>query len=363
VAADSIYTVNGLRDLRRASRLGLCARRVRPQQYWRRCRDERKLLRRNVIINGDDCLFVAPDDRFLEIHSGFCQEVSLRSSKGKDYRSRHGCLINSQFFQLKDHRMTRVGYLNQRFIFGSNIKKKSSDGTNTVKPTDIARDINKMVSLTPWTSSASPACLERLSREVSRKDSVRPNWYLPVHLGGFGLDPRFGPQKLWISKQQRILAAQFIHDPELTLYRSKGVLPAPKQLKFLAPQPRIVVGDYVANSDETEELEDPWGDRMAFHLQCHRGLERVQLQKEFEIRSTSITRDYRLKPVGLENLLSYWRFSRVYYDKWNSECPPLGKVNLRGGFTGDLGLCLTLIGLGKFSFLASELLDIVSSFL
>jgi len=359
VSSNAMYTINNPRALRRAGY-------VQPRLLWNKIKSEREMLRKNVIINGDDCFFVSPDEYFLVLHRSNCDEVSLRTSKGKDYRCTEGGLINSQFFRRNEDRLERVDYLNQRFIFGNNIKKKSSGkpgefAVETVKITDLTRDINRMVKRAKWTRSAVPACLERFSKP--REDEVIPNWYLPVHLGGLGLDPCNGPRIIKVTKQQRILAAQFVNKPELSLYRSKGVLPAPKIMQHLVPQCKLVVGDYVMNMDETEESIDPWSERVAYYNQCRNGMKRIPLQKEFEILATRIRKDYRLKPIGEDTLLSYWRFSRYIYEKWIPECPSLKEVNLLGGLVGDVRVMLSIIGAGKFNSLPDQLLDYIRTFL
>jgi len=274
----------------------------------------RARLRRNVKVNGDDKFYIPVDETFERMHSLNCEEVSLKSSKGKDYRSKVGCLMNSQFFQLREGSLVRVGYLNQRFIYGTNVK---STGTGTCLPTQLSKDINEMVERAPWTGNIIPACMERFPNKN------RANWYLPVHLGGFGLNPKFGPRQLLISAEQRRMATQFVNNSKLRLYHSSGTLPSNPVLERLVPETRLVVGDYVPNWNETFDKPSDWSSRVKFYEQCAFADEK-RLKQESEAKKVSdgkknpldqvgFIRDYRLKGMKLDTLMTYWRYSRELY--------------------------------------------------
>jgi len=93
-------------------------------------------------------------------------------------------------------------------------------------------------------------------------DFLRPNWYLPVHLGGLGFGREYAPPTMRITKEQRIVAAMFFQNPSMALYRLKGGIQIPTSKYFGAlANTRMVVGDYVIEEHEEFSLQDPWLER------------------------------------------------------------------------------------------------------
>jgi len=56
-----------------------------------------KILRQNVLVNGDDILFKC-DDLLFDIFRETAASCGLKISQGKNYRSKLLCMINSQLF-------------------------------------------------------------------------------------------------------------------------------------------------------------------------------------------------------------------------------------------------------------------------
>ena len=164
-----------------------------------------------VIVNGDDLLFRSCRRLFdlFMIRSG---EMGFKPSPGKNYGSRNCAMINSQVFLLKEGIVKRIGYLNLRLIEGNNIK--TGNGNNN--PVMIASELNRMAVLTSWTAGAIKYPLIKWDEHFPIHK--RPNWYLPVHLGGYGMDARFC-NKFKITRFQRVLANWFIHNCNEQLFK------------------------------------------------------------------------------------------------------------------------------------------------
>jgi len=278
-----------------------------------------KSLLRNVLVNGDDMLFKG-DMELYEIFSEVSAQAGFKKSQGKNYVSPDCCLINSQIFRRVNSRMERFGYLNMKMVKGTSLK----GGDSTATPTQIAKELSKMVSRCLWTNCAIPAALSRWDEEWLGV-RYRPNWYLPVNLGGFGLDPRFGPERIHVTRSQRLLAARFVHDPSLALYRSGMTLPAMKVAGALANW-RVVTGDYVRGPDEMSgaDLRDSWLERIAY---AGRAMEGAKEVSDAVLMKHIFKRDYRLKPMSIEGIERY-RGAQLFASKLPT-CPPIGIIGRR----------------------------------
>jgi hypothetical protein len=128
-------------------------------------------------------------------------------------------MINSQVFRLVDGNMVRFRYLNQSLVFGVNLKKDAE-----ATPTQICAALNPMYEKLPWSRCTIPLALNRFN--LVQKFGFQPEWFLPVHLGGYGLKLEFGPHPtghgLTLTKQQRVVASAFVNNPDLALIRTMG---------------------------------------------------------------------------------------------------------------------------------------------
>jgi hypothetical protein len=230
-----------------------------------------RIMERNVLVNGDDMLFRGPRE-FYDIFILCAADAGLKISLGKNYLSPHTCMINSQLFRVISGEVRKIGYLNQRLTFGFGVKKGESNAT----PVQISRAINKMVHECPWSACTIPLSLSRFSHLQGKSGlpGFVPNWYLPVHLGGYGIDICFAPNSLTVTKRQREVAAQFANDPTLQLFLLEcsqdkalvhdrlrrcqlDLMRTTSKFRFIHPKVH-----YVANSNE--RTSDPWVGRSSY---------------------------------------------------------------------------------------------------
>lgn len=290
------------------------------------------IMRENVLVNGDDILFKC-NRSFYSLWLEIVTEVGFQISQGKNYLSPDCCMINSQIFKRSGGVMRREGYLNLKFVSGFSVKT----GESLAVPTQIARDVNKMCSLCPWTQGSISAIFKRWSHQVI--DNFVPNWYLPVHLGGFGLDPKFRPKSWRISKKQRIVAAHFINDPKLSLYRMTGIsLPA---IDFAGAICSWKFVDRPSVPRDYEVSDDPWLARIALacrYSQCGQDIDdgdswyRRPSQSDVPILNR-IKIQHRLRPVSDSKLDKYW--NRMLIHSPLPQCPDLSSLRYKT-VNGDL---------------------------
>lgn len=199
-------------------------------------------IRKSCLINGDDILFRGPHslyDCFI-IASG---EAGFKISTGKNYVSMSVCLINSQFFLLTKGRVARVGYLNQNLFEGSlkSLQSKPSlfhlgREVSAFSPQGIALPINTVLQYYPSCRVAIPRFVQRLKQLFPLRLKFEPNWFLPVELGGLGIDPMFGKKvrgpfpgscdRVEVTQEQRLTAARCACDPDFSIFcRRRACLP------------------------------------------------------------------------------------------------------------------------------------------
>jgi len=247
-----------------------------------------------VLVNGDDILFPVPAGLY-PVWRRVTAAAGLRISLGKNFVSQYMCQINSQVFVLDHNGTRRVGYLNQRFLTGTNVKTGMSECT----PDQIGKELSKMVRLCPWAACGIPKAFRRWGQDWLGRFS--PNWYLPVHLGGFGLDLALGPEHIRVTREQRRMAARFVADPSLSLYRRIGSVKAVK-LMMRTVVPRMVRGSYVPA--EGEELSTRWEGPLQTLARVSAGPDR--LMSDAVVMAREFRSEYRLKPMSLESILDYW---------------------------------------------------------
>jgi hypothetical protein len=168
----------------------------------------------HVLINGDDILFKC-DRSFFEVWTQVTRSVGFVVSVGKNYLSPDMALINSKLFQRVGGLMTVRGYVNLKLLLGYSLKTGESEAS----PFQIARDLNQAFSCCPRFARALPSAFERWNG--AWRSWFRPNWYLPIHLGGLGIDPVWA-EKLFITRSQRLAAAMLVVKPDIALTRIDG---------------------------------------------------------------------------------------------------------------------------------------------
>lgn len=316
-----------------------------PYEGARRNRIEQRFYQAgSVLVNGDDMLFKC-EPSLLPIFVQTAREAGLEASPGKNFLSRTHCTINSQLFARRGGVMVRRGYLNQRLLTGVSLKSGESNST----PTQIARDINRMCELYPKVDGAIPFCFSRftdLLGKGKRGKGTTPNWFLPVSLGGLGLDPKFSTSGRFgggsVTLFQRRLAALFIHDPSLSLYRTLRDKSVDPQIgKFVCKlgksllSPRPIFGDHVAEESESLYEDDPWVARamMLGRAQCASNPSSIDSSSfdEFKFQRSLMLKAEkkgRLQPVSAKNLPLYANIQ--WFCGSRPPCPPLLPL-LRGG--------------------------------
>jgi hypothetical protein len=130
-------------------------------------------------------------------------------------------MINSELFTEIDGKMIRRHYSNLRLLTGFNVKNESS-----YTPDEVASQINAMCDSISWVKHSIPY----VTSVYKWKGRFTPNWFLPVHLGGLGINPKYG-STLRITKEQRQVARYFVAEPATALFRTSRI--PLKTCKFL----------------------------------------------------------------------------------------------------------------------------------
>lgn len=220
------------------------------------------------LVNGDDALFRG-NSRFELIFWQHAARVGFRPSVGKTYASSLMAMINNVLFKDVGTHVERCGYLNQAILEGYTPKKTSAPAT----PDQLGKDLNKMFSLRKNSSGYLPLCFRKW--EKFHRGFYKPNWFLPVHLGGYGVAPRFADpdhQRILrrfgrdfilpkLSRSQLALAQAFVEDETLgaLFERAQGlVIPVRLIIQFL-PHSRL---DWP--TAEEALVDDDWTARLAY---------------------------------------------------------------------------------------------------
>jgi hypothetical protein len=197
-----------------------------------------KVIRSTLRINGDDLVMFCPK-RFYDLFwSVGTFMAGFKKSLGKNYFTTSFATINSQFFviDIQGRKALRCGYINQKLVFMRSLKT----GQSSTPYTMIGREINKQLSLCEESiytlsmtmKSFTEGITERVRRS-SGKFYFRPNWFIPVELGGFGIDPKWVDGEFRITRAQRKAAAMFFLHPEISLENEVDTRDHLKELRFL----------------------------------------------------------------------------------------------------------------------------------
>jgi len=229
--------------------------------YLRSLRDA---MYRNVLVNGDDMCFRAPES-FLPFFWRATGLTGLRPSVGKNFVSDFSVTINSQLYELMGNgKMVRRGYLNLPLVSGCSLKRGVSNAT----PDMIGKDLNRMCADCPWAACAIPLAFAKW-KSTWQNNWFCPNWFLPVHLGGYGVDPCFGPATSKLTMSQRLVAAKFVEPgSELRLFQWFNQVSMKMNLHFakflmvnFTSKPRCRA---TTEELDLESLSDEWMGRLAY---------------------------------------------------------------------------------------------------
>jgi len=286
------------------------------------------VLKKTVIVNGDDIAFRAPLS-FMSVFDATAADAGFEISIGKDYSSPTHLLINSQLFVCRRSVVQRVGYLNQNLFNGS--VKKTSSTKGPCDPLALAQAVNKTLSLYPAAKVALPRLMRRAS-ESFLGSRFTPNWFLPVEVGGMGILPQFGPRRRhevpgWyktlpsnITRDQRMVAAAFLADPSLRLYRRAesykdeteahmdALLQAMEKLTARVQQIRKDDCRVPTEFEFEGAYRDTWSERA---MMIRRAMSKGQDQVSEELVFRRIRVAHRLHPVSLSRLEEAWEVRYV----------------------------------------------------
>jgi len=289
-------------------------------EYDKRQKLKEKLWR-NVLVNGDDMLFKCNSELY-NIFMVCCREAGLKPSVGKNYLSPDTCMINSQVFKCVNGKMKKQGYLNLKFLKPS-IKLHVGE---MCSPTQISKDLNKMCREIPWSKCIIPSVFKRWDTE-----QLKPNWYLPVHLGGYGVGLDLSPSSWNITRQQRSVARMFLRDKKMMLFRTLGTCPElDRELRCRKFQDLISCFSNFnfsqpfqpLNSHETKE--NPWLERLCMIKRWGQAGE-FNLPSEgrpiFDSRIRYNFQEYR--PIRFSTIESCWNMDFKFV-----KCAPVPPLNL-----------------------------------
>jgi len=299
----------------------------------------RKMLDK-VLVNGDDMLFKCTQDFHDRFFLPTCKQAGFKISTGKHYLSPIACMINSQLFRRRNSVMVKCGYFNQKMLIGSSLK----EGESLATPTQIGKELSSMVLGCPWTRCSVPATFSRFGKEWFGP-IYRPNWYFPVHLGGFGVDSCLAPSdwKSRVTRDQRQMAARFINDPAMTLYRKSGMsIPSARFAQALCHF-RYQIGDYIPFEDEITTENDDWLARVAYAARAQ-NLPPV----DDNIMTVKFRPEYRLKPMSWERIELYWKAQ--LFSRGTPVCPPLPPIELPQKASGIRQIMTLKSGYGPIVF-------------
>jgi len=221
---------------------------------WYKRTQTYEALKNNFIVNGDDILFKA-DDLLYEIWKNETSKAGLKMSQGKNYKSTDMCMINSQLFKKnKSGEIIRVGYLNQGMVYGT-----TQDLSN---PLQYTQGLNDMFKLCPQAKFVLPIVFNRFN---NRYGNFRPNWFMPMELGGFGILPEYSSDEIHITKEQKRMAYLFKSNPALALHRKmRAIEDGPKMSPILSKifdkisKIKMVQGPFVPLPSQISHKESEW---------------------------------------------------------------------------------------------------------
>jgi len=186
--------------------------------------DVSDMILHNVKVNGDDIAFRCPLSFYNEwlLTIG---EFGFKVSMGKNYKVPDFVMINTRYFRMinvrKDIEMREFGYYNVKLIHGKSTTLDHMDnGYNTAPTPDmIGMCFSKMVDKCPEAIHGLPLAMTCKGRHFD-KTKFRPQWFLPAHLGGYGVDIRHST-KIHLTRFQRLVASWMVlHPDESSLYTS-----------------------------------------------------------------------------------------------------------------------------------------------
>jgi len=184
-----------------------------------------KHLWRNFLVNGDDILFYCPNS-FYPVWKKATEDTGFKLSVGKNYAVHDFAMINTRAFIRKGAQFVEFGYVNQRMIYGKGLSRQ-----NPPTPDMLGSQVNKMIRLCPFSEGMIPAAMidrRDIFSDLKTSTGFTPNWFVPAHLGGYGLDIRYLRGPLIVTPEQRRVAAWMVLHPDsscLYTFKESWVVP------------------------------------------------------------------------------------------------------------------------------------------
>jgi len=182
-------------------------------------------------VNGDDMLFACPPG-LRNSFSSIARSIGFVESLGKNYVSKDLMMINNRVFRRdKVGTVHEVGFLNAKIVGGFSLKT----GESQAIPPAVGKEFNRTIRLAPWTRGILPEMMRRFREIYFPKDFVA-NWFMPSHLGGYGVEP-FGLIKY--SPRQLQVATYFVQTLKDPFISNIGVFPMLEAQKVIEKRERI----------------------------------------------------------------------------------------------------------------------------
>jgi len=237
--------------------------------------------------------------------------------------------------------------LNMNIVDGNTLKKTSEVQAT---PVAIARDLNSMISLCPWTQCVLPTTLDKWRTDWFRQ-RFQPDWFIKPWLGGFGVDPKYAPAGWKPNRNARFVASCFVHEPKLALYRMKGLgIKLGEYMKESFTYRMIPLINHHVNT-ELEAMADAEGDKwlgeVMYASRLIAGSQPLESDAVFADRSLlKVYKEWkflRLKSFRDEDFLRY--DSVQFLSNFRAPCPPRGTLSFlkKPEFEGLTGADLTCL--------------------
>lgn len=181
-----------------------------------------------------------------------------------------------------------------------------------------------MVKHCPWAKGCIPMAFKRWKPRWT--GWFKPNWFLPVHLGGYGVPLQHASEDWKITRGQRKMASRFITNPKLQLYRRKGFsIETAKFANSLAKfevvpaYPEVDLVETREQLGRLEKISDDWLIRAAYISRAMQLKQEKVSDKVMLLRSGAI--DTVLKPMSDRGLTKWWHVTAIAHGL--PACPPL----------------------------------------
>jgi len=293
-----------------------------------------------AMINGDDLLFCCPHSNLwtadlASIFEEVALEVGFEFSVGKNYISHNCVMMNSQAFKLKTEKgllpkFQKCGYLNQRVALGQVASKKNLNTplTAAVSLSKMLKDLPRAIPFITTLQKRYPVLDKRFHL---KGECFRPNWFIPTHLGGYGLDIRFA-REFAPTKSQLLVAARFFTERNLKLLAVCG-----DELSLDVGCLKGIVGEVFTVKKGSQDLfpfpttrveDDGWAQRLAY-LNTYQNL-CSPLSNAAKICNhlMDVKKGFWCEPMSIEKMVEYWDVDLLFPTP--PPCPPLQPLKYDG---------------------------------